>query len=74
MLTQKREGKKPLKPIPTKIMIYETFLPENLSEEEYRREVKKIIRKHYTPIPEPCWMQVFDEELSKLIEEVLAEN
>ena len=71
-------GTKRLKPIPFVISFKTSFIDEDLSREEYLREVRKIVRK-CLKLPqreleqEGMWEE-YNEDVSRIIEEVLQES
>lgn len=69
---------KHLRPIPFKLMLRITFLPEDLSDHDYEQEVRKLVRTQLPSLQEdmdsPSFMEVYDERVSTIIEEELARN
>lgn len=66
-------------PIPWPISFDIAFLDEEtLSPQEFRNEVRKIIRKHTRPLhPElnkPGMIELHDAEITRMIREVMSEN
>lgn len=65
-------------PIPQSISFEMDFLPDDLSEDEYKKEVRKIVKRQVNQHKKPRWenplIDFYDARISKIIEEVILEN
>lgn len=78
MIQRKSKPVKRLKPIPFKLVLHLTFLPEDLSDHAYEQEVRKLVREKLPTLEEerdaPAFFQVYDDRISAIIEDELARN
>ena len=68
-----------MSPIPATVSLELAFLPGHLSKEAYRKEVKQIIRKwliksHLRRDERASLFEEYDEEINRIIKEVVLEN
>lgn len=74
----KLRSQQPLRPVPWEISLAVAFVDNDLPPREYERELRKVIRKHLpaltSQLDSPQLIEVYDSELSALIEDELARN